>query len=127
MAGLYWRRSSSLLSSSALVSDFPNTSQHSFPANARPATGVDDAQAEREPPEGARRTHHRRRQLCDDIGVEPTVRHGNALGYHAVVAEDACGACAQDSHDRSIAFLRDWANVASSADVASVWQYKPRT
>lgn len=64
--------------------------------------------------------------FATDIGVELTVRHGNALGYHAVVAEDACGAYAQASHDRSIAFLRDWANVASSAEVAAVWQGEPQ-
>ena len=62
--------------------------------------------------------------FATDIGVELTVRHGNALGYHAVVAADACGAYAQASHDRSIAFLRDWANVATTDEVMAQWQPK---
>ncbi|MES2415728.1 MAG: cysteine hydrolase [Pseudomonadota bacterium] len=60
--------------------------------------------------------------FATDIGVELTVRHGNALGYHAVVAEDACGAYAPASHDRSIAFLRDWSNVSTAAAVAAEWR-----
>ncbi|MFN0161845.1 MAG: cysteine hydrolase family protein, partial [Burkholderiales bacterium] len=59
--------------------------------------------------------------FATDIGVEFTVRHGNALGYHAVIAEDACGAYAQVNHERSIAFLRDWADVASTAQVQAAW------
>lgn len=62
--------------------------------------------------------------FATDIGVELTVRHGNALGYHAVVAEDACAAYSQASHDRSIAFLRDWANVATTAEVIAQWPSK---
>ena len=62
--------------------------------------------------------------FATDIGVELTVRHGNALGYHAVVAEDACGAYAQAGHDRSIAFLRNWANVATTAEVVAQWPAK---
>ena len=63
--------------------------------------------------------------FATDIGIELTARHGMALGYHAVIAEDACGAYAQASHDRSIAFLRDWANVAKAAEVVAEWQVKP--
>lgn len=62
--------------------------------------------------------------FATDIGVELTARHGMALGYHAVVAEDACGAYAPASHDRSIAFLREWANVTSTEEVVSQWQAK---
>lgn len=64
--------------------------------------------------------------FATDIGVELTARHGMALGYHAVIAEDACGAYAQASHDRSIAFLRDWAHVTTTDQVVSQWQPKVR-
>ncbi len=53
--------------------------------------------------------------FATDIGVEFTVRHGNALGYHAVVVEDACGAYNKSNHDTSIQFLREWAVVTSTA------------
>ncbi|MBL8386533.1 MAG: cysteine hydrolase [Burkholderiales bacterium] len=59
--------------------------------------------------------------FATDIGVEFTVRHGNALGYHAVVVEDACGAYAPINHERSIAFLRDWWGVASTTQVVPAW------
>jgi len=59
--------------------------------------------------------------FATDIGIDFTARHGNALGYHAVIAEDACGAYAQANHERSIAFLRDWAEVASTAEVLAQW------
>jgi nicotinamidase-related amidase len=59
--------------------------------------------------------------FATDIGIDFTARHGNALGYHAVIAEDACGAYVQANHERSIAFLRDWAEVASTAQVVSEW------
>ena len=59
--------------------------------------------------------------FATDIGIDFTARHGNALGYHAVIAEDACGAYVQANHERSIAFLRDWAEVASTAEVAAAW------
>ena len=59
--------------------------------------------------------------FATDIGIDFTARHGNALGYHAVVVEDATGAYAQVNHERSIAFLRDWAEVASTAHVVAQW------
>ena len=59
--------------------------------------------------------------FATDIGVEFTVRHGNALGYHAVVVEDACGAYAQENHERSIAFLRGWADVSIVAQLNKTW------
>jgi nicotinamidase-related amidase len=59
--------------------------------------------------------------FATDIGIDFTARHGNALGYHAVIAEDACGAYAPANHERSIAFLRDWAEVASTAEVVAAW------
>ena len=59
--------------------------------------------------------------FATDIGIDFTARHANALGYHAVIAEDACGAYAQVNHQRSIAFLRDWAEVASTAQVVAEW------
>jgi nicotinamidase-related amidase len=63
--------------------------------------------------------------FATDIGIDFTARHGNALGYHAVIAEDACGAYAQANHERSIAFLRDWAEVASTADLVAQWSGAP--
>ena len=63
--------------------------------------------------------------FATDIGIEFTARHALALGYHAVVVEDATGAYAQDKHDRSIAFLRDWANVATASQVVSEWTKLP--
>ena len=59
--------------------------------------------------------------FATDIGIEFTARHANALGYHAVIIEDATGAYAQANHERSIAFLRDWAEVASTARVVAEW------
>lgn len=59
--------------------------------------------------------------FATDIGIDFTARHGNALGYHAVIAEDACGAYLQANHERSIAFLRDWAEVASTVEVVAAW------
>ena len=59
--------------------------------------------------------------FATDIGIDFTARHGNALGYHAVIVEDATGAYAQANHERSIAFLRDWAEVASTAQVVAQW------
>lgn len=63
--------------------------------------------------------------FATDIGIDFTARHGNALGYHAVVAEDACGAYAEANHARSIAFLRDWAEVASTAELVAQWSGAP--
>ena len=59
--------------------------------------------------------------FATDIGIDFTARHANALGYHAVIIEDATGAYAQANHERSIAFLRDWAEVASTAQVVAQW------
>ena len=59
--------------------------------------------------------------FATDIGIDFTARHGNALGYHSVIVEDATGAYAQANHERSIAFLSDWANVASTAQVVAQW------
>jgi nicotinamidase-related amidase len=59
--------------------------------------------------------------FATDIGIDFTARHATALGYHAVSVEDATGAYAQANHERSIAFLRDWAEVASTARVAAEW------
>lgn len=63
--------------------------------------------------------------FATDIGIDFTARHGNALGYHAVIAEDACGAYAEANHARSIAFLRDWAEVATTADLVAQWSRAP--
>lgn len=59
--------------------------------------------------------------FATDIGVEFTARHAIALGYHVIVVEDATGAYVQAGHDRSIAFLRDWAEVAKASQVVDEW------
>ena len=65
--------------------------------------------------------------FATDIGIDFTARHANALGYHAVIVDDATGAYAQVNHERSIAFLRDWAEVASTARVVAQWGASGKT
>ena len=46
--------------------------------------------------------------VATDIGIEFTCRHGAALGYYSVVAEDASGSYTREAHERSLSFLRGW-------------------
>jgi ureidoacrylate peracid hydrolase len=59
--------------------------------------------------------------FATDIGVEFTVRHGSALGYHAVVVEDACGAYKEDFRQRSLKFLHEWGHVSTTHLVLQNW------
>jgi nicotinamidase-related amidase len=59
--------------------------------------------------------------VATDIGIDFTARHAVAKGYYPVVAEDACGAYSQGNHDRSMAFLRTGATVATTAEIAAIW------
>ena len=64
--------------------------------------------------------------VATEIGVEFTARHGQAKGYYTVIAEDATGSYAKESHDRSIAFMRSWMPVVSTGEICGVWQEQPR-
>jgi nicotinamidase-related amidase len=59
--------------------------------------------------------------VATDIGIEFTARHAAALGYFAVVADDATGSYTPEAHARSLKFLEAWAVVAPSASVCGVW------
>ena len=60
--------------------------------------------------------------FATDIGVEFTARHATAAGYFAIIAEDATGAHTTEAHERSIAFLRSWVQVASSTQITAAWK-----
>jgi nicotinamidase-related amidase len=59
--------------------------------------------------------------VATDIGIEFTARHAVATGYYAVIAEDATGAYSRESHERSIAFLRNSQVVAATSEICAVW------
>jgi nicotinamidase-related amidase len=59
--------------------------------------------------------------VATEIGIEFTARHAQAIGYFAVVAEDATGSYAQEPHARSMAFMRSAFTVATSAEIAEIW------
>jgi nicotinamidase-related amidase len=60
--------------------------------------------------------------VATDIGIEFTCRHAAALGYYSVVAQDATGSYTRESHERSLAFLRNWTTpVMPTATICSVW------
>ena len=46
----------------------------------------------------------------------------SASPVHAIVAEDATGAHTTEAHERSIAFLRSWVQVASSTQITAAWK-----
>ena len=60
--------------------------------------------------------------FATDIGIDFTARHASAEGYFAVVAEDACGAHTPENHDRSIAFLKNWVQVAPTSEITGAWR-----
>ncbi len=60
--------------------------------------------------------------FATDIGIDFTARHASAEGYFAIVAEDACGAHTPEGHERSIAFLRNWVQVAATAQIMAAWR-----
>jgi nicotinamidase-related amidase len=60
--------------------------------------------------------------VATDIGIEFNCRHGAALGYYTVVAEDASGAYTREAHERSLAFLRSWTTPVVTADtICQTW------
>ena len=59
--------------------------------------------------------------FATDIGIDFTARHASAVGYFAIVAEDACGAHTPEGHERSIAFLKNWVQVVPSANIMEAW------
>ncbi len=59
--------------------------------------------------------------VATEIGIEFTARHAVARGYYPVIAEDACGSYQPANHDRSIAYLRDWSPVTTTAEICSIW------
>jgi nicotinamidase-related amidase len=59
--------------------------------------------------------------FATDIGIDFNARHASAEGYFAIVAEDACGAHTPEGHERSLAFLRNWVQVANSGEIISAW------
>ena len=62
--------------------------------------------------------------VATDIGIEFTARHAMASGYYSVIAEDAAGAYTEEAHARSIAFLKSWTPVVSSAEICNIWARK---
>jgi nicotinamidase-related amidase len=60
--------------------------------------------------------------VATDIGIEFNCRHGAALGYYTVVAEDASGAYTREAHERSLAFLRGWTTPVVTTDtICQTW------
>ncbi len=59
--------------------------------------------------------------VATDIGIDFTARHAMALGYFAVVAEDAVGGYTAAAHEHAMAILRPSAFVAPSDEIISCW------
>ncbi|MEI4488618.1 isochorismatase family cysteine hydrolase [Frigidibacter sp. MR17.14] len=59
--------------------------------------------------------------VATEIGIEFTARHASALGYFSVAVEDATGSYATEPHLQSLDYLRKWANVANSEEIAAIW------
>jgi nicotinamidase-related amidase len=60
--------------------------------------------------------------VATDIGIEFNCRHGAALGFYTVVAEDASGSYTAEAHDRSLAFLRGWTTpVVKTTEICAHW------
>jgi len=59
--------------------------------------------------------------FATDIGVEFSARHATALGYFAIIAEDAVSAYTAEAHDRSIAFLKSFVQVVPASPVIAAW------
>ena len=60
--------------------------------------------------------------FATDIGIDFNARHASAEGYFAIVAEDACGAHTPEGHERSLAYLRGWVQVASTSSIMQAWR-----
>lgn len=59
--------------------------------------------------------------IATERGVEMTARHALALGFFAVVAEDACAAFSAEAHALGLAYLRTATDVVPAAEIARVW------
>jgi len=59
--------------------------------------------------------------VATDIGVEFTVRHALALGYFAVVVEDAVGSYSEAANQLGLAFLRSVVPVVRSGELLAAW------
>jgi nicotinamidase-related amidase len=60
--------------------------------------------------------------VATDIGIEFTARHGAALGYYSVIAEDATGSYSAEAQANSIAFFRRWTSpVVQVSEIEAVW------
>jgi nicotinamidase-related amidase len=59
--------------------------------------------------------------VATDIGIDFTARHAMALGYFAVVAEDAVGSYNPAAHEHAMAILRPATFVAGSEQIIARW------
>jgi len=60
--------------------------------------------------------------VATDIGVEFNCRHGAALGFYTVVAEDASGAYTREAHERSLVYLRSsGTQVTTTETICGIW------
>lgn len=55
--------------------------------------------------------------VATEQGIEFTARHALALGYFAVIAEDAVGSVTPEGHESGLAYLRTAALVVSTEDI----------
>jgi nicotinamidase-related amidase len=59
--------------------------------------------------------------VATDIGIDFTARHALALGYFAVIAEDAVGSYTSAAHEHAMAILRPATFVATSEQITECW------
>lgn len=60
--------------------------------------------------------------VATDIGIDFTARHAMALGYFAVIAEDACGGYTAAAHEHAMAILRPATFVVPSEQIVAGWR-----
>jgi nicotinamidase-related amidase len=59
--------------------------------------------------------------VATDIGIDFTARHAMALGYFAVVAEDAVGSYSPAAHEHALAILRPATFVTMAERIIARW------
>jgi nicotinamidase-related amidase len=59
--------------------------------------------------------------VATDIGIDFTARHAMALGYFAVIAEDAVGSYNPAAHEAAMTILRPATFVAKADEIISCW------
>jgi nicotinamidase-related amidase len=59
--------------------------------------------------------------VATDIGIDFTARHAMALGYFAVIAEDAVGSYSPAAHEAAMTILRPATFVAKTDEIISCW------